>query len=552
MAYAVMRLEKFKRSAVHGISLERNRTEKEEREFAASDIDKSQTPYNVDFLKTEHWNSKITKIIKDNNVQERSNSVVMIGGVFTAAAEFFTQNPNYIPRDETTEIDLRTPEQKQKWIQDEKTMQFFKDCEQSYVDMVCDGDRSRLISSRIDFDERTPHLQCYSVPLFHDQEKMKLSARDIFGDRAKMRAKQDYFYEKVGKQYGLERGEKVPWDKSPKEIRKHKKTIDYKKEQNKKLEAALQRGVERGKQMKSSLETLKQERDEQRKQNMEIQKELAEGIERVQVLEETIQKLKGEEENNSAAAAAAAVKLAAVNEETRKAQEEQLRTQEELMRTQQELDNVQNKFRDQKAKYLVAKERTKAEAEKVEKHLDAALKALPETNAFGMVKKDGPIVHMHENVYLGMKEFRDQFLSSIDKITEADFTSKEAYAEFQELRKNQEELIKARAERLYKERHKDLEQQRKEAAELSKEAEKDRNQAALYKAKEASLISEKARDLANKAIQDARIPDLEEWLDQNAPHLLNQFYVHQERAANIARTQIHKYSHEHDREERTL
>lgn len=52
-------------------------------------------------------------------------------------------------------------------------------------------------------DETTPHISILITP---KDENGKLNARKFFGGREKMTALQDEFYEKVGKEFGLERG----------------------------------------------------------------------------------------------------------------------------------------------------------------------------------------------------------------------------------------------------------------------------------------------------------------------------------------------------------
>ena len=53
------------------------------------------------------------------------------------------------------------------------------------------------------FDETTPHVSLLLTPI---DENGKLNARKYFGGREKMSELQDDFFEKVGKQFGLERG----------------------------------------------------------------------------------------------------------------------------------------------------------------------------------------------------------------------------------------------------------------------------------------------------------------------------------------------------------
>jgi len=53
------------------------------------------------------------------------------------------------------------------------------------------------------YDEKTPHLYAYAVPI---DERGKLNCRSFLGGREKLSALQDEFWEKVGKPSGLERG----------------------------------------------------------------------------------------------------------------------------------------------------------------------------------------------------------------------------------------------------------------------------------------------------------------------------------------------------------
>ena len=238
----ILRLQKYKRSAVYGISLERNRTKNDERHFAYSDIDKDRTEFNYDYVKTDNWNKAITERLKKENIKERQDSVVMLGVLVTASPEFFTPNPNYVEKPNGE--DNRTFGQRQKWLQDKKTQSYFDMSLQFIIDEFCGGDKSLLLSARIDYDEKTPHLQVYLIPLVKGEDKkgelkVRLSAKDLVGNRTDLREHQNSFYEQVGKSHGLGRGEKVDWDSSLEERKRHKETIDYKKEQKRELEKKI-------------------------------------------------------------------------------------------------------------------------------------------------------------------------------------------------------------------------------------------------------------------------------------------------------------------------
>lgn len=63
-----------------------------------------------------------------------------------------------------------------------------------------------IIADAVHLDEATPHMHLDFVPLTEDG---RLSAKDVLGDKKKLQEMQDNFYEKVGKKYGLERGQRA-------------------------------------------------------------------------------------------------------------------------------------------------------------------------------------------------------------------------------------------------------------------------------------------------------------------------------------------------------
>lgn len=245
--YAVIRLEKYKRFAVFGIGKERNRTTDDNRNFKNS-IDKTRTEFNHTLKKCDDFNREISNQIKYAGVKERPDSIVMIGAVYTASDEFFTPNPKYIElTPEQYELissnkmkDPRDPEQRQKYLFDEKTKSYFYECARFHIERFCQGDKNRVISAKIDFDEDTPHMQIYSVPLEkridkNGNEKMHLSAKTIIGNRTDLRKMQDDFYQKIGEPRGFIRGDKVDWDKSYEERKKHESSYEFNKRQREKL-----------------------------------------------------------------------------------------------------------------------------------------------------------------------------------------------------------------------------------------------------------------------------------------------------------------------------
>lgn len=201
MSYCIMRVEKRKRTALYGLQIEANRTTADHekgRDYAASDIQWALTDFNMFLVKSENWGKAVTAALKEAEVQERKNSVVVLDGFYGASPEWF--------KDKSLD----------------EIVSYFKDClafhEQTY---------GKVINAVIHFDEATPHLAvCSPAVIYGEDGKNRLSAKDIMGGRADYRRRQDEFYEQVGKPRGMDRGEVH----DPEHTREHLSVQAYKKE----------------------------------------------------------------------------------------------------------------------------------------------------------------------------------------------------------------------------------------------------------------------------------------------------------------------------------
>ena len=201
MSYCIMRVEKRKRTALYGLQIEANRTTADHekgRDYAASDIQWALTDFNMFLVKSENWGKAVTAALKEAEVQERKNSVVVLDGFYGASPEWF--------KDKSLD----------------EIVSYFKDClafhEQTY---------GKVINAVIHFDEATPHLAvCSPAVIYGEDGKNRLSAKDIMGGRADYRRRQDEFYERVGKPRGMDRGEVH----DPEHTREHLSVQAYKKE----------------------------------------------------------------------------------------------------------------------------------------------------------------------------------------------------------------------------------------------------------------------------------------------------------------------------------
>ena len=252
----IMRIEKRGRGAVHGLQLEANR-EKEDhergRDFDRSDIDWDKTDENIHLVRTEHWNSEITRQIHEAGLKERKNSTVMLDGLYTASREWF---------------DEHTPDE---W------MDYFRDCLDFHRREFCAGDASRIINAVVHLDEATPHMQVASVPIFEDEKGAHLSAKVLCGGRQDFRLHQDHFFEQVAQERGLERGEVRDWG----DIKAHTTKREY---QLATQDAELERREE-------ELRRTQQEQERVQEQVREQEQELERTRKKRKNAEETIDKL---------------------------------------------------------------------------------------------------------------------------------------------------------------------------------------------------------------------------------------------------------------------
>lgn len=214
--YGIMRVEKRKLSACGGLQAEHQRTaDGKAKNFDRSTIDWERTAQNEFLVHCDNWSKAIMDRSKKDGFKVRQckqridskgrdtdkSSVVLIDALYTASPEWFEQK-------DRAEIDS-----------------YFKDCLQYHIDTYCQGDASRVLSAVVHWDETTPHLHVDSIPLMDDGIKIRLSAKDLMGDRAAYRQRQQSFYDDVAKDYGLERGEIA---ERPEERKKHQTVQDYK------------------------------------------------------------------------------------------------------------------------------------------------------------------------------------------------------------------------------------------------------------------------------------------------------------------------------------
>ncbi len=266
--YAIMRIEKRGRSAVHGLQLEATRKREDHdngRDFDDSDIDWDKTDDNIRLIETESWNKEITKQIHDLGLKERKDSIVMLDGLYTASSEFF---------------EGKSREEIQAYF--EKALDF-------HIREYCQGDKSRMLSAVIHLDETTPHMQVASIPIVQDEKGFHLSAKTVMGDRSTYRERQDRYYDELGREYGLDRGER----RDPAERKLHTTKREWQlANQEQEIERNASRLVEQDKTSKALTAEIADKVTDGNRQISELNAQLNEQVRQIEISKAELKQLK--------------------------------------------------------------------------------------------------------------------------------------------------------------------------------------------------------------------------------------------------------------------
>lgn len=177
MSFFIVRIQKFDRHAVTGIDIHDHRSKSS---HSNPDIDRSRSDENVitQYQPANRYIEVIDRRIASLNLKKavRKDAVVMCQAMITASPEWFAGKTQ-------PEIDS-----------------FLKDAT-SFIEGRYGYEN--IVSIVKHMDEKTPHLHINFVPV----KDGRLSAKAIF-TREELSNLQDDFYEKIGKKYKMERGEK--------------------------------------------------------------------------------------------------------------------------------------------------------------------------------------------------------------------------------------------------------------------------------------------------------------------------------------------------------
>ena len=151
MAFVVAHVEKYSSGACAGLGIH---VDRKTEEHSNKNIDNTLSSENMELV--ENYNNNLYGAVKDR-IREgytgkkaiRKDAVATVGVVCSASSEFF--------------------ENKSK----AESVQYFKDCKEYFENKV---GKENIVCAKIHFDEKTPHMHLYFVPLTSDG---RLSAKEV-------------------------------------------------------------------------------------------------------------------------------------------------------------------------------------------------------------------------------------------------------------------------------------------------------------------------------------------------------------------------------------
>lgn len=176
MGYGIIRVQKVKAPAVGSMQYHNDRVLGQ---HSNEDIDQEKSNLNKEYIEHGSYRAEVNERIerfRESSRKIRKDAVVLAEGVATASPEFF---------------DGKSREEVMAYFDD-----VFEFCKSEF------GEQN-LVHFTVHMDETTPHAHFGFTPI----KDGTLSWKNYFDGRDALRGFQNRYWERVGKQWGLERGE---------------------------------------------------------------------------------------------------------------------------------------------------------------------------------------------------------------------------------------------------------------------------------------------------------------------------------------------------------
>lgn len=176
MGYGIIRVQKVKAPAVGSMQYHNDRVPGQ---HSNEDIDQEKSNLNKEYIEHGSYRAEVNERIerfRESSRKIRKDAVVLAEGIATASPEFFEGKSR------------------------EEVMAYFDD-----VFEFCKSEfgEQNLVHFTVHMDETTPHAHFGFTPI----KDGTLSWKNYFDGRDALRGFQNRYWERVGKQWGLERGE---------------------------------------------------------------------------------------------------------------------------------------------------------------------------------------------------------------------------------------------------------------------------------------------------------------------------------------------------------
>lgn len=226
MSYGIVRVQKMTAGSVKGIEIHDLREKSNSHTNPDIDFDKSDRNYDLCPSQNANFYQAVKERIDSLNLPKavRKDAIVMGQVLVTSDSDFFQklaeQTENSIA--ERSHVAYASGEPFSESCFGDLHTDFTREFFQRAYDFLADRyGHENVVSSVVHLDEKgSPHMHFNFVPVTEDG---RLCAKEVFS-RARLIEQQDTFFEQVGKDYGLLRGE--PKEKGKR--RKHLETAEFK------------------------------------------------------------------------------------------------------------------------------------------------------------------------------------------------------------------------------------------------------------------------------------------------------------------------------------
>jgi len=266
MSYSVIHMQKMKIGAVRGIE---NHNERKTESRTNPDIDKGRSHLNKDMMPPDDrtYHRRIKERIAELNLPRavRKDAVVACGFICTSDRKFF-EGLNQAEQD-----------------------RFFKGSHDFLKDRY--GEKN-VIASKVHYDETTPHLHTYIVPVTEDG---RLSAKSLFTRKELKELQTDYHRHMNDLGFDLERGESTTKHLSTQEFK-----LQTKRQQLEKVEEALtaqeiklENKQQKLEQLDEAITTQESKLSAKQRELWEVESDLADREAKINTLEKAISNQEG-------------------------------------------------------------------------------------------------------------------------------------------------------------------------------------------------------------------------------------------------------------------